>query len=173
MLRDQAIPKIVPGDAGLAVVARLAPIHVDQVHAGQEAVLPSLSFPARVTPECHGRIERVPADVTRDERTGFEWYEASVGGPVEAEGETGFRSWAARAASEAAALLPGGSAQRQAEAAAEALAEPAAGNRAQAPEQALTPGMPVEVHARTGERSPLSYLVKPLTGFFVRSMGEE
>ena len=171
----EAILKIVPGDAGLVVVARLEPIHVDQVHAGQEAVLLFSAFPARVTPEYYGRIERVSADVTRDERIGFEWYEVevSVGGPVEAEGETGFRSWAARAASEAAAHLPEGFAQRQAAAVAEALAEPAAGNRAQAPELTLTPGMPVEVHVRTGERSPLSYLVKPLTGFFGRSMREE
>ena len=171
----EPILKIVPGDAGLVVVARLEPIHVDQVHAGQEAVLLFSAFPARVTPEYYGRIERVSADVTRDERTGFEWYEVEVGvgGPVEAEGEAGFRSWAARAAAAAAAHLPEGFAQRQAAAAAEALAEPAAGDRAQPPALTLTPGMPVEVHVRTGERSPLSYLVKPLTGFFGRSMREE
>ena len=33
--------------------------------------------------------------------------------------------------------------------------------------------MPVEVYVRTGERSPLSYLAKPLTDFFSRSMREE
>ena len=38
---------------------------------------------------------------------------------------------------------------------------------------ALTPGMPVEVHLRTGERSPLSYLAKPLTDYFSRSLREE
>lgn len=44
-----------------------------------------------------------------------------------------------------------------------------------APDLALTPGMPVEVQVqvRTGERSPLSYLVKPLTDYFGRSMREE
>ena len=33
--------------------------------------------------------------------------------------------------------------------------------------------MPVEVHVRTGERTPLSYLVKPLTDYFGRSLREE
>ena len=37
----------------------------------------------------------------------------------------------------------------------------------------LTPGMPVEVHIRTGERTVMSYLVKPVTDFFYRSMREE
>ena len=38
---------------------------------------------------------------------------------------------------------------------------------------ALVPGMPVEIHLRTGERSPLSYLVKPLADYFVRSLREQ
>ena len=37
----------------------------------------------------------------------------------------------------------------------------------------LTPGMPVEVHIRTAERSVMSYLVKPVTDFFYRSLREE
>lgn len=37
----------------------------------------------------------------------------------------------------------------------------------------LGSGMPVEAYLRTGERSPLSYLVKPLTDFFEGSMREE
>ena len=40
-------------------------------------------------------------------------------------------------------------------------------------ELALTPGMPVEVHIRTGDRSVISYLTKPITDFFQRSMREE
>ena len=38
---------------------------------------------------------------------------------------------------------------------------------------AVAPGMPVEVHLRTGRRLPLSYLGKPLTDFFSRSLREE
>lgn len=37
----------------------------------------------------------------------------------------------------------------------------------------LTPGMPGEVHIRTGARSPLSDLAKPLTDYFARSLREE
>ena len=37
----------------------------------------------------------------------------------------------------------------------------------------LTPGMPVEVHLQTEERSPISYLAKPLTDYFLRAFREE
>ncbi|MDO5633004.1 MAG: HlyD family type I secretion periplasmic adaptor subunit [Paracoccus sp. (in: a-proteobacteria)] len=36
----------------------------------------------------------------------------------------------------------------------------------------LIPGMPVEVFIQTGERSPISYLVKPLTDYFNRAFRE-
>lgn len=36
----------------------------------------------------------------------------------------------------------------------------------------LLPGMPVEVFIRTGDRSPLEYLVKPLAGYFNRAFRE-
>ena len=49
----------------------------------------------------------------------------------------------------------------------------AAGTPASAAGLALAPGMPVEVHLRTGDRSPLGYLVKPLADYFSRSMREE
>ncbi len=37
----------------------------------------------------------------------------------------------------------------------------------------LVPGMPVEAYIRTDERTPLNYLVKPLSDYFSRSMREE
>jgi len=37
---------------------------------------------------------------------------------------------------------------------------------------AIIPGMPVEVFIRTGERSPLAYLVKPLAEYFNRAFRE-
>ena len=37
----------------------------------------------------------------------------------------------------------------------------------------VTPGMPVEAHIRTGERSVVSYLVKPVSDFFHRSLRED
>lgn len=38
---------------------------------------------------------------------------------------------------------------------------------------AIGPGMPVEVHIRTGERSVLSYLAKPMADFFERVLRDE
>lgn len=38
---------------------------------------------------------------------------------------------------------------------------------------AVTPGMPVEAHIRTQERTVIGYLVKPVTDFFYRSLREE
>lgn len=39
-------------------------------------------------------------------------------------------------------------------------------------DQELLPGMPVEAFIRTGDRSPLAYLTKPLTDYFVRAFRE-
>lgn len=36
----------------------------------------------------------------------------------------------------------------------------------------LVPGMPVEVYIQTGERSPLGYLIKPLSDYFTRAFRE-
>ena len=36
----------------------------------------------------------------------------------------------------------------------------------------LLPGMPVEAFIKTGERSPLSYFVKPLADYFTRAFRE-
>ncbi|RJL02820.1 HlyD family type I secretion periplasmic adaptor subunit [Paracoccus aestuarii] len=36
----------------------------------------------------------------------------------------------------------------------------------------LVPGMPVEVYIQTGNRSPMAYLMKPLTDYFVRAFRE-
>ncbi|MDH3666664.1 MAG: HlyD family type I secretion periplasmic adaptor subunit [Paracoccaceae bacterium] len=39
--------------------------------------------------------------------------------------------------------------------------------------QELVAGMPVEVYIQTGERTPMNYLVKPITDYFNRAMREE
>jgi HlyD family secretion protein len=40
-------------------------------------------------------------------------------------------------------------------------------------DQALVPGMPVEVFVKTGERRVLSYLVKPLSDQITRAFREQ
>ena len=38
--------------------------------------------------------------------------------------------------------------------------------------QEVLPGMPVETYIRTEERTPMAYLVKPLTDYFNRAFRE-
>ena len=140
----EPILQIVPEGVGLVVVARLDPIHVDQVYPGQEARLRFSSFPARPTPEFRGRVTRVSADAARDTESGLSWYEIEL-----AIGERIEPGWTETRVTEVTHAQP--STQRL----------------------ALTPGMPVEVHVRTGERTLISYLAKPLTDFFQRSLREE
>ena len=143
----EPILQIVPEDAGLVVMARLNPIDVDQVYPGQEAKLRFSAFPARVTPELDGHVVRISPDAVRDEETGVSWYEVEL------------------AVDEPAASDGAGSGAAMA-------AEAPGGNRL-AGHLVLTPGMPVEAHIRTEERSVMSFLVKPVTDFFYRSLRED
>ena len=142
----EPILQIMPDNAGLVVMAQLNPIDVDQVYPGQEAKLRFSAFPARVTPEFDGHVVRVSPDAVRDTESGASWYEVELAldGPPGPGGEIG----------------------------AGETGSPAGVNRL-AEDLALTPGMPVEAHIRTSERSVMSYLVKPVTDFFYRSMREE
>ena len=163
----EPILRIVPAGAELVVRARLEPIHVDQVWPGQEAALLFSAFPARTTPGFEGRVARVSADAAHDERTGLSWYEVEVqmGRAIETEGGT--RAWAAGWLPDPAAEWLRGSMPGW-------FREPPETDEPQhAHDLALAPGMPVEVHLRTGERTPLSYLAKPLTDYFSRSLREE
>ena len=184
----EPILEIVPEGAELVVRVELEPIHVDQVHPGQEAVLLFSAFPARTTPEFEGRVLRVSADARVDERTGFSWYEVelSMGAAIRADAATGIAAWPGRALRTVEGWLPAetrewlrdnlpvGAGWRGA--GTEVAAADAGGGGtmpAHASDLALAPGMPVEVLLRTGERSPLSYLTKPLTDYFTRSLREE
>ena len=158
----EPILHIVPEGARLVVLARLDPIHVDQVYPGQEAVLRFSAFPARMTPELDGRVVRVSADAVRDAESGLSWYEVelAIGTAADRSGE---------ASSALAELEDALGSQR----------EPSGGRggepppRSVADELVLTPGMPVEVHIRTAERSLMSYLTKPVSDFFRRGLREE
>ena len=123
------------------------PIDVDQVYPGQEPKLHFLAFPARETPEFDGRVVRVSADAVRDAEGGISWYEVEL-----------------------ALDEPAGRGTAQA---GTALAAETPGSSRLAGHLVLTPGMPVEAHIRTEERSVMSFLVKPVTDFFYRSMREE
>ena len=158
----EQILRIVPEDAALVVLARLQPIYVDQVYPGQTAVLRFSAFPSRTTPRFEGHIMRVAADAAQDERTGMSWYELEVAMGDALVAESDATAWLRTASNWLGDLFPWVTAPLN--------AEPGPGH---ARDLALAPGMPVEVHIRTGERSPLSYMAKPLIDYFSRSMREE
>ena len=183
--------RIVPEDADLVVVARLDPIHVDQVWRGRDAVLRFTAFPARATPEFEGRIRRVSGDAVHDDRSGLSWYEVEfeIGRAIEPRPGTDVVGWVAslpetvagwlRGLAPAAIAAGGGVDPNVAPQAVPPVPAPPS-TRFRSTSQprgvhdlALVPGMPVEVHVRTGERSPLGYVAKPLTDFFLRALREE
>ena len=118
------------------------------VFAPQEVVRPGEPI-LQIVPADAGLVvmARVSADAVRDAESGVSWYEVelSIGGPAEDE--------------------PAGRGA--------ALAAEAPGASRLAGNLVLTPGMPVEAHIRTQERSVMSFLVKPVTDFFYRSLREE
>ena len=156
----EPILRLVP-DAGLLVLARLEPIYVDQVYAGQEAVLRFSAFSSRTTPLFTGRIVRVSGDATRDENTGLLWYEVEIAIGHALKSQASTLVWLETSLAWLRDRFPW-------------LPTPGslvAGSQAR--DLDLTPGMPVEVHINTGERSPLSYLVKPIMDYLSRALREE
>ncbi|MBP1806069.1 HlyD family type I secretion periplasmic adaptor subunit [Rubellimicrobium aerolatum] len=120
---------LVPQDRPLVVAAQVEPIHVDEVHVGQEVTLRFSAFNQRETPELKGRVVQLSADAFQDQASQMSYYRAEV------EIEPGEVD-----------KLPQG--------------------------VALLPGMPVEAFVRTGERTPLSFLAKPLTDYFAKAFRE-
>ena len=92
----EPILNVVPTDAELMVIARLEPIHIDQVRAGQAAVLRFSALSASTTPEFEGRVRRVSAATVHDESTGLSWYEVELemGRAVEPQEELPIVAWA-------------------------------------------------------------------------------
>lgn len=110
---------IVPNTDALTIEARVMPKDIDQVGVGQESTVRLSAFNRHTTPELFGKVVRVAADATIDEKTGASWYVTRV-------------------------ELPDSELRRVSSI-------------------KLVPGMPADVHIEIGERTPLSYLLKPLT----------
>jgi len=120
---------IVPESDNLLVEVKVEPRDIDQVQFEQPVVLRFSAFNARTTPELNGKVERIAADTTTDQRTGQSYYLVRI----------------AMTADEIKRLG----------------------------DVKLTPGMPVEAFIQTGERTMLSYLVKPLHDQLMRSFREK
>jgi HlyD family secretion protein len=120
---------IVPDADKLQVEAKVNPQDIDQLQVGQLAVLRFSAFNSRTTPEIEGKVTRVSADTSTDQRTGQSYYTIRVGLPPETVTLLG--------------------------------------------DVRLLPGMPVEAFVQTGERTVISYLMKPLRDQFMRAFREK
>jgi HlyD family secretion protein len=69
---------IVPGDTALIARTRIEPIHIDQVHVGQDAVLRFSAFDMRSTPEVPGTVTAVSADAIEDTQQGVRFYRVDI-----------------------------------------------------------------------------------------------
>src|SRR3546814_5859597 len=53
---------------------KIAPKDIDQIALGHKAILRMSAFNLRTTPELNGRVSRIAADLSTDERTGLSHY---------------------------------------------------------------------------------------------------
>ena len=74
----QTVLFIVPQDRPLIIGAQVEPIHVDEIHLGQDVVLRFPAFDRRQTPELTGRIVTISPDALQDERTGRSFYRVRI-----------------------------------------------------------------------------------------------
>ena len=61
---------IVPADDRMVVEAQVRPRDIEQVHVGQDAVLHFPGLEMRTTPQLHGRVVHVSADLTQPQQSG-------------------------------------------------------------------------------------------------------
>ncbi len=69
---------IVPQDRPLVIAARVPPIHIDRVYAGQKVNLRFSALDQRRTPELFGEVVQVSADSFTDEARGISYYRAEI-----------------------------------------------------------------------------------------------
>jgi HlyD family secretion protein len=69
---------LVPQDRPLVVASQVEPIHVDEIHVGQEVRLRFSGFNQRQTPELMGRVTQISADAFQDENSRFSYYRADI-----------------------------------------------------------------------------------------------
>ncbi len=120
---------IVPDADKLQVEAKVNPQDIDQLQVGQTAMLRFSAFNSRTTPEIEGKVTRVSADTSTDQRTGASYYTIRIGLPAQ--------------------------------------------NLSKLGDVRVLPGMPVEAFVQTGERTVISYLMKPLKDQFMRAFREK
>jgi HlyD family secretion protein len=124
----ETIMLIVPEADKLSVEARVNPQDIDQLQIGQSALLRLPGLNQSTTPEITGKVTRISADTSTDQRTEQSYYTIRISLPHEQVVRLG-------------------------------------GTK-------LLPGMPVEAFVQTGERTLVTYLVKPLRDQVMRTFRE-
>jgi HlyD family secretion protein len=74
----EQIMQIVPANDALIIEARVSPRDIDQVHAGQPAVVRFPAFSQRTTPEFEGQVVQVAADLTEDPQSRERYFAARL-----------------------------------------------------------------------------------------------
>lgn len=69
---------IVPQDRPLVISAQVPPIHIDQLHVGQEVHLRFSALDQRQTPELFGFVTQISADAFTDEGTRATYYRTEI-----------------------------------------------------------------------------------------------
>jgi HlyD family secretion protein len=62
----EVIMEIVPDSDDLQIEAKLPPVDIDHVHVGQDSLVRFSAFNQRTTPQLHGQVSYVSADLTQD-----------------------------------------------------------------------------------------------------------
>jgi HlyD family secretion protein len=70
---------IVPDADQLSVESRVNPQDIDQIQIGQDSMLRFSALNQRTTPEIFGKVTRIAADATTDQRTGQTYYTIRIG----------------------------------------------------------------------------------------------
>ena len=76
-----AIMLIVPDADQLSVESKVNPQDIDQIQIGQRAMLRFSALNQRTTPEIFGKVTRIAADATTDQRTGQTYYTIRIAMP--------------------------------------------------------------------------------------------
>ncbi len=74
---------IVPHGDDLTIEVKVSPADIDQLSVGQPALMRFSAFNQRTTPEVEGKVERIAADVTTDQRSGMSYYVVRIALPDE------------------------------------------------------------------------------------------
>ena len=78
-----AMMMVVPEADSLTVEAKVNPQDIDQAREGQSSLLRFSAFNQQTTPEIYGKVTRISADATTDQRTGMTYYTVRISMPAE------------------------------------------------------------------------------------------